>query len=89
MELSGHATNKLDTYGISGERLSAWKAALQQGQHFLDLTTSATVVVTEWEARTWITILSQNGERVITTYPTDHRTVANRIGAKRWLKTSS
>lgn len=89
MELSDHAIDKLETYGISGERLSGWEAALQQGQRFLDLTTGATVVVTQWEARPWITILSQNGERVITTYPTDHRTVDSRIGAQRWLKTTS
>ena len=47
MELSGHAIDKLTTYGISGERLSGWTAALQQGQRFLDLTTGAAVVVTQ------------------------------------------
>ena len=47
---------------------------------------AATVVVSDWEDRPWIAILSQDGGRVITTYPTDQRTVTNRLGAGRWIK---
>lgn len=85
MDLSRHGLAKLETYGISGERLESWWQALEQGQRFLDLGTGATVVVAEWEKRPWITILSQDGGRVITTYPTDHRTVINRLEAGRWI----
>ena len=86
MELSKHAIDKLETYEISGDRLNSWQAALKQGQRHLDISTAAIVVVSDWENRPWIAILSQDGERVITTYPTDQRTVTNRLGAGRWIK---
>ncbi|MBD2422768.1 hypothetical protein [Cyanobium sp. FACHB-13342] len=85
MQLSRHAIDKLETYGICGDRLISWQEAFEQGQRHLDLSTAATVVVTVWENRPWIAILSQDEERVITTYPTDHRTVTNRLGAGRWI----
>ncbi|MGL6135505.1 MAG: hypothetical protein ACRC1L_15165, partial [Prochlorococcaceae cyanobacterium] len=60
--------------------------ALQQGVRHVDLNTAARIVVSQWEGRPWIAVLSQDGERVITTYPTDQRTVANRLESGRWMK---
>ena len=38
-----------------------------------------------WEERPWVVIFSQDGSRVVTTYPTDERTVTNRRGGGRWI----
>jgi hypothetical protein len=85
VELCRHALDKLDTYGISGERLASWQQSLHQGTQHLDLTTAARIVVTHWEGRPWVVVLSQDGNRVITTYPTDQRTVTNRLESGRWI----
>ena len=37
------------------------------------------------KGRPWVVILSQDGHRVVTTYPTDECTVANRRGGGRWI----
>lgn len=42
-----------------------------------------------WEGRPWIVILSDDGSKVVTTYPTDERTVTNRRGGGRWIFPSS
>lgn len=86
MELSRHAIDKLETYGITSECLLGWEAAMAQGSRLVDRGTGASIVVMEWEQRPWIAVLSQDGDRVITTYPTDHGTLTNRIGAGRWVK---
>ena len=38
-----------------------------------------------WEDRPWVVIFSQNDKKVVTTYPTDERTVTNRRGGGRWI----
>ena len=38
-----------------------------------------------WEERPWVVIFSQDGRRVVTTYPTDERTLTNRRGGGRWI----
>ena len=72
MELSLHAIDKLQTYGIEGET-------------FLDVSSGASGLLIVWEGRPWVVILSNNGLKVVTTYPTDERTVANRRGGGRWI----
>ena len=89
MELSRHAIDKLQTYGIEGLRFQAWRDALRQGEPFQDLSTGAFGLVMLWEDRPWIVILSEDGSRVVTTYPTDERTVTNRRGGGRWIFPSS
>jgi len=49
------------------------------------LTRHAAELVMHWEERPWIVILSKDGDRVVTTYPSDERTVTNRRGAGRWI----
>ena len=85
MELSRHAIDKLETYGIQSERLSSWQEALQGGDPFWDATSGATGTVFWWEERPWVVIFSQDGGKVVTTYPTDQRTVINRRGGGRWI----
>lgn len=85
LELTGHAFDKLATYAIEGARLAAWQEALQAGEAFMDVTSGAIGSVFWWEDRPWVVIFSQNGERVVTTYPTDERTVTNRRGGGRWI----
>ena len=89
MELSRHAIDKLQTYGIEGLRFQDWRDALLQGEPFEDLSTEAFGLVMFWEGRPWIVILSEDGSRVVTTYPTDERTVTNRRGGGRWIFPSS
>jgi hypothetical protein len=60
-------------------------AALERGDPFLDVVTGSLVLVMHWEERPWIVILSKDGDRVVTTYPSDERTVTNRRGAGRWI----
>jgi hypothetical protein len=85
VELSRHAIDKLQTYGIEGERFQGWQAAFQGGEPFLDVSSGASGLVIRWEGRPWVVILSQDGHRVVTTYPTDERTLANRRGGGRWI----
>ena len=85
MELSRHAIDKLQTYGIEGLRFQDWRDALLQGEPFQDLSTGAVGLVMVWEGRPWIVILSEDESRVVTTYPTDERTVTNRRGGGRWI----
>jgi hypothetical protein len=85
LQLTRHATDKLETYGIDGARLESWRAALERGDPFFDVVTGSLVLVIQWEERPWIVILSENGDRVVTTYPSDERTVTNRRGAGRWI----
>jgi hypothetical protein len=59
LQLTRHAADKLETYGIDGARLESWRATLERGDPFLD--------------------------RVVTTYPSDERTVTNRRRAGRWI----
>ena len=85
LQLTRHAADKLETYGIDGARLESWRAALERGDPFLDVVTGSLVLVMHWEERPWIVILSKDGDRVVTTYPSDERTVTNRRGAGRWI----
>jgi len=85
LQLTHHAADKLETYGIDGARLESWRAALDSGDPFLDVVTGSLVLVIHWEERPWIVILSEDGTRVVTTYPSDERTVINRRGAGRWI----
>ena len=84
MELSRHAVDKLQTYGIEGLRYQDWKATLITGEVFHDLATGASGLVMLWEGRPWVVILSEDGSKVLTTYPTDEQTVNNRRGGGRW-----
>jgi len=85
LELTRHAVDKLATYAIEGLRLCAWQDALQGGEPFLDVTSGANGSVFWWEERPWVVIFSQDGRRVVTTYPTDERTLTNRRGGGRWI----
>jgi hypothetical protein len=85
LELTRHAVDKLATYAIEGLRLCSWQDALQGGEPFLDVTSGAKGSVFWWEERPWVVIFSQDGCRVVTTYPTDERTVTNRRGGGRWI----
>jgi hypothetical protein len=46
-----HAAEKLETYGIEGERLTSWWAALTAGESFVDVTTGTRALVIDWEGR--------------------------------------
>jgi hypothetical protein len=85
LQLTRHAADKLETYGIDGARLESWRAALERGDSFLDVSSGSLVLVIHWEERPWIVILSEDGEKVVTTYPSDERTVMNRRGGGRWI----
>ena len=85
MELTLHAQQKLETYGISGERLASWRAALSGGEPFVDVSTGARGLLLDWESRPWVVILREDGGSVVTTYPSDARTVMNRRGGGRWI----
>jgi hypothetical protein len=50
-ELTRHAAEKLETYGIEGERLTSWWAALTGGESFVDVTTGTRALVIDWEGR--------------------------------------
>ena len=80
--------DKLATYEIEGLRLAGWKQALQGGEPFLDVISGARGSVFWWEERPWVVIFSQDGSWVVTTYPTDERTVNNRRGGGRWISPS-
>jgi hypothetical protein len=84
VELSLHAIDKLQTSGIEGERFQGWQTALQGGEPFLDASSGASGLLIVWEGRPWVVILSNNDLKVVTTYPTDERTVANHRGGGRW-----
>ena len=51
MELSHHAIDKLETYGIEGPRFQGWCTALERGEAFLDASTGAAGLVIRWEGR--------------------------------------
>ena len=85
LALTRHAVDKLTTYGIQGEQLAQWHEALHCGQIFMDVTSGMAGSVFWWGERPWIVIFSQDGGRVVTTYPTDERTVTNRLGGGRWI----
>lgn len=89
LQLTRHAADKLETYGIAGERLASWRAALSSGEPFLDVSTGARGLVIRWEARPWIVILREDEMTVVTTYPSDERTVMNRFGGGRWISPSN
>ena len=71
MELSRHAIEKLQTYGV--EVSVSRHGKLLSG------------IVIGWESRPWMVIMSNNVLKDLTTYPTDDRTVTNRRGAGRWI----
>ena len=85
MELSRHAIDKLQTYGIGNELFQSWQTALQAGEPFLDVSSGAAGLVIRWEGHPWVVILGQDRQKVVTTDPTDERTVANRRGGGRWV----
>jgi hypothetical protein len=85
LELTLHAQQKLETYGITGERLVSWRAALVSGEPFVDGRTGARGLILQWEQRPWVVILRDDGTSVVTTYPSDVRTVQNRRGGGRWI----
>jgi len=89
LQLTRHAADKLETYGIAGERLDGWRAALSCGEPFLDVSTGARGLVIRWEDRPWIVILREDGSAVVTTYTSDERTVLNRRGGGRWISPSN
>ncbi len=70
---------------IEGDRLRSWREALQSGDPFLDLSSGTSGQVFWWEQRPWVVIFSQDGSKVVTTYPTDARTVTNRRRGGRWI----
>ena len=39
----------------------------------------------QWEWRPWIVILREDEDTVVTTYPSDVRTVSSRQGGGRWI----
>ena len=57
LELIRHAADKLQTYGITGSRLHAWRATMDSGIPFLDVSTGARGLLIRWEERPWIVIL--------------------------------
>jgi hypothetical protein len=73
LEFTLHAQQKLETYGITGERLVSWRAALESGEPFVDGWTGARGLILQWEQRPWVVILR------------DDRTVQNRRGGGRWI----
>jgi hypothetical protein len=77
-------TNSRPT-GLTAPGWKAGEGALERGESFLDVVTGSLVLVMHWEERPWIVILSKDGDRVVTTYPSDERTVTNRRGAGRWM----
>ncbi|MFO0037893.1 MAG: hypothetical protein ACK522_03005 [Synechococcaceae cyanobacterium] len=85
MQLTRHAQDKLVTYGIEGARLVSWRAALLGAESFLDASTGARGLLMEWEERPWVVILREDGETVVTTYPSDAQTVMSRRGGGRWI----
>ena len=85
LDLTLHAQQKLETYGITGERLVSWRAALDRGEPFVDQRTGARGLILRWEQRPWVVILRDDGSSVVTTYPSDVRTVQNRRGGGRWI----
>ena len=89
LDLTLHAQQKLETYGINGERLASWLAALRAGEPFVDVSTGARGLLLEWENRPWVVILREDGCSVVTTYPSDPRTVMKRRGGGRWIFPSS
>ena len=89
LQLTRHAADKLETYGIAGDRLASWRAALSSGEPFLDVSTGARGLVIHWEDRPWIVILREDGSAVVTTYPSDERTVTNRREGGRWISPSN
>ena len=50
MQLSRHAADKLETYGIDRARLESWRVALESGNPFLDRRTGSLVLVIHSEA---------------------------------------
>jgi len=78
LQLTRHAADKLETYGIDGARLQSWRASLERGNPLLDVVIGSLVLVIQWEERPWIVILSEGEARVVTTDPSDERTVTNR-----------
>ncbi|MFM7265577.1 MAG: hypothetical protein ACKOZW_08330 [Cyanobium sp.] len=85
MQLTRHAQDKLEAYGIEGDRLASWEAALLAAEPFLDASSGARGLLMEWEVRPWVVILREDGEAVVTTYPSDARTVMSRRGGGRWI----
>ena len=66
-----------------------WQSALVEGEPCLDVSTGARGLVIDWEERPWIVILREDGSAVVTTYPSDERTVMNRRGGGRWISPSN
>ncbi len=89
LQLTRHAADKLEAYGITGSRLESWRSAFAAAEPFLDVSTGARGLVIHWEKRPWIVILREDGSAVVTTYPTDERTVRSRFGGGRWMSPSS
>jgi hypothetical protein len=61
LDLTLHAQQKLETYGITGERLASWRAALDRGEPFVDRRTGARGRILQWEQRPWVVILRDDG----------------------------
>jgi hypothetical protein len=72
--------------GIAADRLVSWRAALSSAEPFLDVSNGARRLVIDWEDRPWIVILREDGSAVVTTYPSDERTVTagSSPGPTRW-----
>jgi len=51
----------------------------------MDRLTGACGLLLRWEDRPWVVILREDGGVVVTTYPSDSRTVQNRRGGGRWI----
>ena len=83
MEFSQHALDKCSLYGVNPELV---REALAGGETFLDLNRSGSRArVFEFLDRPWVAVLTPDGARVITVYPTDQRTVQARRAGGRWL----
>jgi hypothetical protein len=74
---------KCQAYGVEATRLLE---ALQMGETFIDLVRGGTMVrIFEFLGRPWVAVLNPDTARVITLYPTDHRTVESRRRNGRWM----
>jgi hypothetical protein len=84
MEFSQHALEKCALYGVNPELV---QDALASGETLLDLNRGdSRARVFEFLDRPWVAVLTPDDARVIPVYPTDQRTVTNRLGAGRWIK---
>jgi hypothetical protein len=83
MIFTQHALDKLDVYGISPE----WVDELTESpiHDFRDVIEGSRIVVVKSQEILLAIVVEPDGERVITVYRTDVRTIENRRKAGRWV----